>query len=74
MVAEEKVLENGNKIFYVTMKQLKVKGRQAQGHNETWEIHLPKFFLDQRKEYGCKGQRTCCSYLDVRREEFEQHG
>lgn len=55
-------------------KQLKVIGRQAEGHKKTLEIHLPKFFLDQRKEYGCKGQRRYCSYLDVRRQEFEQCG
>lgn len=29
MIAKEMVLENGSKIFYVTMKQLKVKGRQG---------------------------------------------
>lgn len=74
MVAKEKVFENGSKIFYVTMKQLKVKGKQAQGHTKTWEIPLPKFFFDQRKEYVCKGQRKYCSYLDVRRQELEQCG
>lgn len=74
MVTKEEVLENGSEIFDMTMKQLKVKGRQAGGHNKTWESHLSKFFVDQRKEYGCNGQRRYCSYLDVRRQEFEQCG
>lgn len=73
MVDKEKVLENRSKIVDVTVKQLEINGgKQTEGHNETWEIHLSTCFLDQRQEGDCKGQRSrYCSSLDVRGEEFE---